>query len=102
VGEGTREALSAALGCRRVKAWSPLNAEAWSEALERLGLGSKYPDLVNCIKFGFDGGIRRIVKTFTPENNLADKEHLVAFIGIMNKEIAKGRWLGPFSRDEVE
>ncbi|KDQ18961.1 hypothetical protein BOTBODRAFT_91579, partial [Botryobasidium botryosum FD-172 SS1] len=94
-----------ALSLRRSKPLTPYNPEAWQRLLREAGLLSKYPNLVHSLRHGFFAGIPRIYRTYTPPNNAsitATVESRNVFADVINKEFAKGRYLGPFSKAEVE
>lgn len=94
--------LTDALRDSRERISTPLKAEAWRDEITRLRLTHKYPTLANSIQFGFNVGVPPITHTFTPPNKLDSQQHKEAFELIKNNEIAAGRWLGPFSREDIE
>jgi hypothetical protein len=54
------------------------------------------------IKHGALAGIPRILQTFTPLNKSSTESLSLIFNDIIQAEFDKGRYLGPFSRDELE
>lgn len=94
--------LTDALTASKERVSTPLRAEAWKEEISRLGLSHKYPTLANSILHGFNVGVPRILHTYTPPNKLISIQHREAFELIKNNEIAAGRWLGPFTKEDVE
>jgi hypothetical protein len=94
--------LSNALERRRSKAHTPLIAEAWHRALTSTGLIKKYPTVPHGIQFGFDAGIQPITRTFTPPNKPSIMVHEDEFTKIVEKEFARGRYIGPLSKAETE
>lgn len=100
--------LMAALTASKVRASTPLKAEAWQAALSSLHLSTKYPTLINSILHGFDAGVPTIKHTFTPPNPipnhniLSSEDYQKAFQEVMSKELTRGRWLGPYPQSVIE
>ena len=94
--------LTDALKGSRERTHTPLQADAWRKEIARFNLTSKYPTLANSILFGFKAGVPRISHTFSPPNKLDTPESREAFNAVMANELATGRWLGPFSQEDVE
>ncbi|KAF5342704.1 hypothetical protein D9757_015300 [Collybiopsis confluens] len=86
----------------RIPLDSTLRAEAWKAALDELNLTPKYPTLPHSIYNGFNVGIPIIQHTYSPANNLQSPESQRAFIEVMTNELRMGRWLGPYSAQEIE
>ncbi|KAF5373365.1 hypothetical protein D9757_009741 [Collybiopsis confluens] len=86
----------------RIPVGSTLQAEAWKAALDELNLTPKYPTLPYSIHNGFNVGIPIIQHTYSPANNLQSPESQRAFIEVMTNELRVGRWLGPYSAQEIE
>ncbi|CAD6948484.1 unnamed protein product, partial [Tilletia caries] len=80
---------------------TPLLPGGWREALRRTGLARRYPTLVSSISFGFDIGILPLHHTQTPPNHRTARDNPSAVQSIIQKEVAAGRYGGPFSRDFV-
>jgi hypothetical protein len=87
--------LRVALGYRRRRPHTPLDAHAWQRALEDAGLGARYPRLVSGIRFGFSLGIRKIEKTFSPPNGKSLLVYPEVFESLARTELDAGRWIGP-------
>jgi hypothetical protein len=94
--------LRSVLTERSRRAHTPLNADQWEQHLVESGLISRYPSLPSHIRSGFPLGSTRIEQTFAPSNHHSLKTHLEFFKKNVEHERSKGRWLGPFSRNEVE
>jgi hypothetical protein len=77
-------------------------ANAWERALEEGGLTSRYPQLVDGLRSGFHVGVPKIAETFTPENRPSVFQNLRAYKGIITHDLQMGRYIGPFSRLELE
>ena len=74
----------------------------WLKMLYTHNLLWKYPLLPTHIQFGFDANIRTITHTFTPPNNLSIPMHAAAFATVVENEFKSGRYLGPFTKTEME
>jgi len=81
---------------------TPLIAEEWKIALETAGILSKYPQIPLFITYGADAGISPIWSTFTPPNHQSIMSHRTIFNEIVNIEFQKGRYWGPYSKEELE
>ena len=91
-----------ALERRRREALSPYNGEAWASELKCHNLHEKYPSLVSGLASGFDLGIPRITHTYTPPNHRSINLLADVYNSIVDNEFAMGRYLGPFTRAQVE
>src|SRR5882762_11845028 len=89
------------LSHRQHEPLTPLRPTAWHEALVHMNLEHKYPCLMHLLTHGFNAGIPHILITYTPSNNLPTYEHLCTFQDIVNNEFRKGRYIGPFSHNEL-
>ena len=87
---------------RGEQALTPLNHEAWRDMLRRANLLDKYTTIPPSILHGFRADIPIITYTYTPPNRILLPEHQAAFKEIIEKELQKGRWLGPFSQHTIE
>ena len=94
--------LKVALERRKHEALSPYHQEAWAIELSSLGLQSKYPSLVPGLVTGFDLGIPQIHRTFAPPNHPSIGSLLDVYSTIVDNEFASGRYIGPFSRSQLE
>ncbi|KAE8217468.1 hypothetical protein CF319_g8450 [Tilletia indica] len=80
----------------------PLNPDGFDRVLRSLNLMDDYGDLVEGFRGGFDFGIPPIQETRTPPNHLSATENMEGLDQIAAKELEKGRWAGPYSREEIE
>ncbi len=94
--------LRCALERRRLNPLSPYNCEAWASELARLGLLPRYPSLIRGLANGFDLGIPRINNTYTPHNHHSIKHLHTVYNEIVDCEFAAGRYIGPFTRQQLE
>ena len=94
--------LRTALEQRRSKVVSPYKHNAWSAELTRLGLLAKHPDLVDGLRSGFDLGIPYIFNTYIPPNNPSVIHLPNVYSSTVENEFAAGRYIGPFSRRQLE
>ena len=92
----------AALERRGFNPLTPYAREAWADLLSACGLGERYPSLVQSLAEGFDVGIPRIRITYSPPNH--PSVHLLpdVYNSIVDSEFKAGRYIGPFTREQVE
>lgn len=95
-------APSTVLRHRRTSPLTPYKPDAWRRQLDRHDLDRRYPDLCLSLTQGFDVGIPNIQKTYAPPNSSIINKYPEAYEEIVEKEFQKGRYLGPFSRAELE
>ncbi|CAD6898639.1 unnamed protein product, partial [Tilletia caries] len=81
---------------------TPLKAAGWSAALQTYELGTRYPTIVAGITSGFDVGLPRIDRTFIPPNHKSATKDPDTVRTKIDKELAAGRYSGPFTRAECE
>ena len=81
---------------------TPLVAEEWRSALETAGILERYPRIPDFVTYGADAGIQPIRSTFAPPNHPSISLHREIFNEIVNIEFQKGRYWGPYSREELE
>lgn len=93
---------SNAISLRRARALTPYKAENWQVLLNRSNLLSKYPNIVHSLFHGFDIGIPPIISTHTPPNSPSIFERFLEFKRIVDREFLCQRYIGPFTRAEVE
>lgn len=107
-GTATRDAeskgmvLSGALAQRRLKPLTPLHADAWCAMLADSGLTRTYQHIPSSITHGFQVGVPAIHTTYTPDNKVTTLEHVDAFQKIADNELRLGRWLGPYTKGDIE
>ena len=87
---------------RRNETVSPYKHSMWAAELTRLGLYPKYPTVVDGLRDGFDLGIPYIFSTYVPPNNPSVTHLPDVYNSTINNEFAAGRYIGPFSRTEME
>jgi len=90
------------LELRKSKALTPYHADAWEAHLHAADLDGKYPQLVFQLRYSFQAGILKILNTFSPPNDRSLHVYTQAYNEIIAKEFASGRYVGPFSQQEVE
>ena len=95
---GLRDALEQ----RRRKTLTPYNPEAWETLLASSGLVTKYPHISEALRFGFRAAMPSIQSTYTPPNSPSVHEHKVVLEQMFTKELSLGRYLGPYTRIEIE
>ena len=81
---------------------TPYKPSAWRSRLERHGLLGRYPNLYHSLMHGFDLGIPSISQTYVPANNPSIYKLPREYEEIVDKEFQKGRYIGPFSRADLE
>jgi hypothetical protein len=86
------------LELRRNQALTPYRVDAWEKFLHQCNLHVKYPNLVFSLRNGFNAGIRSIVSTYTPPNNVTLHQHPNAYQNMVSNEFGKGRYIGPCTR----
>ena len=94
--------LKAALEHRKLKALTPYKHDAWATSLQRHNLLQRYPTLCHSIQSGFDAGIPELQWTYAPPNSASLDEFIEAYKDIEQKELGKGRYIGPCSQGEIE
>ena len=80
----------------------PYKPDALLIALTTFDLLHCYPNVYTGLHFGFSTNIPPLMNTFTPPNNLSIRANQNIFDEIINKEFAKGRYIGPYSKAEIE
>jgi len=94
--------LRTAVSQRKSEALTPYIPSAWQDALTESGLISRYPTLPLSIRNGFNAGIQPIVNTYAPPNHPSIAHYKKYFDEIVQIEFVKGRYIGPFSCQELE
>ena len=80
---------------------TPLDADQWERALSTSNLLSAYYLIPEFIRYGAYAGIPHINQSFTPPNKESTETLASVFNDIIQAEFNKGRYLGPFSREEL-
>ena len=91
-----------AVAQRRRRPKTPLVADRWEVELRLAGLFPKYPLIPVFIQRGANAGIPQIKTSFTPLNRSSTETLSLEFNNILQAEFNKGRYVGPFSKEEVE
>lgn len=82
-----------------------MNIEVWEKALRQAGIASKYKDVIEGFKYGFDQGIpnhdMKELAAFTPANHSSSLLVADKIKSNFKKEVEKGRMFGPFSHKQV-
>lgn len=85
------------LKLRRAKALTPYIPEAWERWLHTCNLIHRYPLISDGLRHGFHAGLSNLAIPFTPPNNPSVEVHADVFKDIVDKEFAKGCYIGPFN-----
>ena len=91
-----------ALGQRKHEPLTPYRRHAWAQELTRLALAGKYPLLLSGLSNGFSLSVPRISRTYTPPNHASVNSLLNVYNDIILNEFSSGRYIGPFSRSQLE
>ena len=94
--------LQLAISKRRLSPLHPFNLPVLSQILRDTNLIHKYPTLLHSLNNGFLVGVPPIRVTFTPDNTNSISTLYSEFLSLINKEFSLGRYLGPFSRTQLE
>lgn len=94
--------LRIAVSQRRLKPLTPLVADEWDQNLRAAHLLGKYNQIPMFIRHGALAGIPQIPHSFTPLNKESTMALPIAFNEIVQAEFTKGRYIGPFSKEELE
>lgn len=94
--------LRCAIAHRRLHPRTPLVAEQWRIDLHKACLYTKYPQIHEYILHGAHAGIPQLLRSYTPFNKPSIESSRDIFNEIVLVEFNKGRYLGPFSRSELE
>ncbi|KAJ8455566.1 hypothetical protein ONZ45_g18907 [Pleurotus djamor] len=90
-----------ALEHRKSNPLTPYRIDTWSHLLNQSGLIIKYPHIPSSLRFGFDLHVPAISKTQAPPNKPTIFEHISIFRDLIDAEVDKGRYIGPFSESEL-
>ena len=93
---------SAVLRHRKTNPLTPYKPDTWHRQLERHDLLGRYPNLYLSLTKGFDVGVPSIQQTYIPPNSSLINKYPEIYEEIVETEFQKGRYLGPFSRVELE
>ena len=92
----------AALEHRKNSPLTPYRRAAWAEELSHHSLQGRYPLLLHGLTHGFDLGIPTIPRTYTPPNHPSVTALHDVYSHIVDNEFAVGRYIGPFTRRQLE
>lgn len=92
--------LKAVLEQRRFKAHTPYHPQEWHCMLTEAGLIRKYKHIPESLCSGFNLNLPIITNTQTPPNKLST--FATEFTTLVEAEIAKKRYIGPFTRRGLE
>jgi len=87
---------------RQTEAVTPYRVNGWQSLLSKYGLDRKYTSIVDQLHHGFSVCAPIIARSFTPPNNPSIMLHQDAFNTIIYKEFEKHRYIGPFTRSQLE
>ena len=94
--------LKHVLGQRGRNPLTPYCWKAWEAELSRHGLEGRYPKLVQGLRAGFDLGIPRIHHSHTLPNHRSISTLNSVYKSIIENEFTAGRYIGPFTRAQLE
>jgi hypothetical protein len=95
-------AQDAVLSQRRIRAFTPLKANAWEASLKECDLFERHVNTVHGIFHGFNIGFPSIQSTYAPANNSSINNNHIAFNEILTHELDSQHYIGPISQKEVE
>ena len=88
--------LRTALERRRARALTPYNPDTWASELCSAGIINRFSDIPDGLRFGFRIDFPNITHVQTPMNALSINTYSTVFRSTIEKEITKGRYMGPF------
>jgi hypothetical protein len=91
-----------ALELRKLQALTPYKPQAWESLLLTTNLTKRYPSLVQSMRTGFFLDFPIITHTQTPPNTSSISDLHEPFDKVIQHEITKARYFGPFSHSEIE
>lgn len=94
--------LKLVLECRRLKALTPYDPDAWENELLLAGLYERYSHIPEGLRRGFHLDIPNINRTQTPLNKDSIVTYQQEFRAIIRAELKKGRYIGPLKAKEVQ
>ena len=90
-----------ALVLRKYQPQTPYKADAWQRALQRTGLLTRFPSIPTGLREGFIVGYPTISRVQSPPNSTTVSLYTSEFNDVVNKEIAKGRYIGPLPFSDI-
>lgn len=94
--------LLVALARRELVPPTPYKAEAWEHHLRASGLLHRFARIPSGLRHGFILNFPRIYRTQSPPNKDSIDLYSQEFLDSVQKEVSKGRYLGPFSLTSIE
>jgi hypothetical protein len=94
--------LKAALERRGGQALTPYKPEAWEAALRQANLLERFGDIPTGLQFSCRVDCPNIIHTQSPRNSPSLDTYHSEFREIVQKEISKGRYIGPFPIDIIQ
>ena len=91
-----------ALELRKLQALTPYKPQAWESLLFTTNLTKRYPSLVQSMCTGFFLDFPIITHTQTPPNTSAISDLHEHFNKVIQHEITKSHYFGPFSHSDIE
>lgn len=98
----TLMALRAALELRRRSPLTPYKQAAWESSLRQFNLLRRFSKIPDGLSSGFNLKFPNILRTQSPPNKPSVNTYQPEFRDAINKEIIKGRYLGPFPLHLIE
>jgi hypothetical protein len=81
---------------------TPYKAEAWARELRRAGVMECFINIPDGLRLGFKINFPSISIVQTPPNKDSIAEYMAEFNSIIQKELDKGRYIGPLTADALE
>jgi hypothetical protein len=81
---------------------TPYKAEAWARKLRRAGVIECFINIPDGLRLGFNIDFPSISIVQTPLNKESIAEYTAKFNSIIQKELDKGRYIGPLTADTLE
>ena len=100
--EHSHMALVDVLALRKQRPRTPYKAEAWEQALRRAGLLEHFSSIPSGLHKGFTVGYPMLDHVQTPPNSTSLSVYEKEFKEIVNKELTKERYIGPFLFTTIE
>jgi hypothetical protein len=94
--------LKAALEHRGGQVLTPYKPEAWEAALRQANLLERFGNIPTGLQFSFRVDFPNIIHTQSPRNSPSLDTYHSEFREIVQKEISKGRYIGPFPIDIIQ
>ena len=96
-----RMAPADALTLRKHQPRTPYKADAWQRALQEAGLLVRFPSIPTGLREGFIVGYPTISRVQSPPNSTTIALYTSEFNDVVNKEISKGRYIGPLLFSDI-